>query len=128
MRTIQAITEGQGSIVEKMAQLATSFVQHFGEAPESPRFFIVMGEMALRDPELAAKLRERQGTFITEIAKLIEQGMDEGLIRRGDARTIATLLKALAALQYPVEMSALLTTGLDLILRGLVEGSTPAAS
>ncbi|MFO0725467.1 MAG: TetR/AcrR family transcriptional regulator [Myxococcota bacterium] len=128
MRAIQAIAAAEGPIVEKMTNMAGHFVTAFAAAPEGPRFFIVMGEMALRDPDLAAKLRERQGTFIGEITKLVEQGIREGFLRDTDARTAATLLKALvdgvealAALSYPVDMGQLLAQGLQMIMGGLAK-------
>jgi len=126
MTTIQGITAGGQGILEKMQTLAQTFIEHFGTVPDAPRFFIVMGEMALRDPELATKLRERQGLFIDEVAKLIQQGIDEGHLRAVDARSAAALLKALvdgveglSALAYPIDMGQLLSTGLEFVLRGL---------
>lgn len=128
MRAIQDITAGEGPIVEKMSRMAGHFVTDFANTPDGPRFFIVMGEMALRDPDLATKLRDRQGVFIGEVTKLVEQGVREGFLRETDAVTTATLLKALidgvealAALSYPVEMSHLLTQGLQLIMGGIAK-------
>jgi len=127
MNVIQQIAGGERSVVEKMQTLAHTFVEHFGTVPDGPRFFVVMGEMALRDPDLAAKLRDRQGMFIDEVAKLIEQGVREGVVREVDARSAAALLKALvdgveglSALAYPIDMSQLLSTGLEFVMRGLL--------
>lgn len=127
MNVIQQITAGDRPVLEKMQTLAHTFVEHFGVVPDAPRFFVVMGEMALRDPELASKLRDRQGVFIDEVAKLIEQGVKEGLLRDVEPRAAAALLKALvdgveglSALAYPIDMGQLLTTGLDFVMRGLL--------
>ncbi len=133
MNVIQQITGGERPILEKMQALAQTFVEHFGTVPDAPRFFVVMGEMALRDPDLAAKLRDRQGVFIDEVAKLIEQGVAEGLLRQVEPRAAAALLKALvdgveglSALAYPIDMGQLLTTGLDFVMRGLLATPPPA--
>jgi AcrR family transcriptional regulator len=126
LEVMRDIASEKATIPEKMQRLASTFVSSFSSSPDSPRFFIVMGEMALRDEAMALKLRERQTHFIDEIARLLEQGVAEGFLRPIDSKVMAAVLKALidgveglSALQYPVEMSELLATGLQLVMGGI---------
>src|SRR5262249_19233028 len=95
--------------------------------PDAPRFFIVMGEMGLRDEELASRLLAMQNAFITEIARLLDQGVSEGMLRPVDTRAVAALLKALLdgveglqALRFPMDLQQYVGVGMEFILGGLM--------
>lgn len=127
MSFLQNVEQGEGSVFDKMQLIAGHYLQYFNAAPDAPRFFIVMGEMALRDDGLAQRLLEMQTAFIDKIATLIDRGVDEGLLREVDTKAVAAILKALLdgleglhALRFPMEVSRYLGTGLQLVLRGLV--------
>lgn len=126
MELLKKVTSSEASLVEKMQVIGMHYLEYFNTAPDAPRFFIVMGEMGLRDAELAKKLLAMQTAFIGEAEKLIQQGIREGVVREVDARAVGALLKALLdgveglnALQYPFEVPQLLATGIDLLLHGL---------
>lgn len=128
MTFLKQVTAGTGSIAEKMQVLGRHYLEYFSSAPDAPRFFIVMGEIGLRDAALKAKLLAMQTAFVEEIAKLIEQGIQEGMLRPVDPKATAALLKALldgveglTALEFPLEMDKLIGVGLELVLGGLVK-------
>jgi hypothetical protein len=126
MNMLRGVTDSTAPIVEKMQILGKYFTEYFTSNLDAPRFFIVMGEMGLRDEKLAAKLLEMQTAFIDQVAKLIDQGVAEGMFRPVDSKTIAALLKALLdgveglqAIRYPIDMGQFLGAGMDLVLGGL---------
>lgn len=128
MEFLRTVTAGPEPIAEKMQQVAQHYLTYFGQAPDAPRFFIVMGEMALRDAVLAQKLLEMQTSFIQEVAKLIDQGIQEGMLRAVDSLAVASILKGLIdgveglhALNYPMDAGRFLTTGMDLVMQGLLK-------
>ena len=125
---LESVTREEGPIAEKMQAIAQHYLQYFSQAPEAPRFFIVMGEMALRDEALANRLLEMQRTFVERIAHLIDEGIAEGMLRPVDAQAIGAVLKALLdgveglnALRYPMDVQKFLAAGLDLVLNGLLK-------
>lgn len=128
MKFLKEVTAGNANIAEKMQVLGRHYLEYFSSAPDAPRFFIVMGEIGLRDAALKKKLQVMQTAFIEEIARLVEQGIDEGVLRPVDARAVAALLKALidgveglTALELPIEIEKLIGVGLELVLGGLVK-------
>lgn len=128
MEFLQKVRGGEAPLVEKMQVLATHYLEYFSSAPDAPRFFVVMGEMALRDPELAKKLLEMQSAYIGEAAQMIDQGIEEGVVRPIDSQVVAAILKALldgmeglTALNYPVDVQRFMGVGLELVMGGLVK-------
>ncbi|MBK8010370.1 MAG: TetR/AcrR family transcriptional regulator [Deltaproteobacteria bacterium] len=127
MDTIRTVREGSGSVQQKLGALGQHYLEYFSTAPDAPRFFIVMGEMGLRDQKLAARLLEMQSAFITEIGKLLDQGIEEGVFRPVDTAVVAAILKALVdgveglqALNYPMDLPRYLAAGMSVIMNGLV--------
>ncbi|MCB9653543.1 MAG: TetR/AcrR family transcriptional regulator [Deltaproteobacteria bacterium] len=127
MDTIRAVRDGSGSVQQKLGALAQHYLEYFSSAPDAPRFFIVMGEMGLRDQKLAERLLEMQSAFITEIGKLLDQGIEEGVFRPVDTAIVAAILKALVdgveglqALNYPMDLPRYLAVGMSVIMNGLV--------
>ncbi|MEL7367393.1 MAG: TetR/AcrR family transcriptional regulator [Myxococcota bacterium] len=126
MKFLRGIHQGDRPIRDKMQNIGAHFLQYFAQAPDAPRFFVVMGEMALRDAELSQKLAQMQGQFITEVSNLIRQGVEEGIFRPVDVEVVAALLKALVdgiegltALGYPLDAPRYLAGSLDLLMEGL---------
>ena len=126
MAFLQQVHEGDRPIREKMQRIGSHFLEYFQQAPEAPRFFVVMGEMALRDAEVTQKLVQMQTLFIAEVTKLVEQGIAEGIFRSVDPPAVAALLKALVdgvegfnALGYPLDAPRYLSASLDLLMEGL---------
>lgn len=126
MAFLRAVNEGDRPIGEKMQRIGEHFLDYFQQAPDAPRFFVVMGEMALRDQKVTEKLVEMQTTFIGEVTRLVEQGIQEGIFRPVDPATVAALLKALVdgveglnAIGYPLDAPRYLAASLDMLLEGL---------
>ncbi len=129
MGFLRSVVEGEIPISDKMARLGEYYLEYFSAAPDAPRFFVVMGEMALRDNRLANRLLEMQTAYIEMVARLIEQGVAEGFLRPVDSRAVAAILKAildgvegLTALGFPMKASEYLGTGMELVMRGLRAG------
>ncbi len=126
MGFLEAIAAGDAPIEEKLGQLARHYLDYFGQAPDAPRFFVVMGEMALRDGRLADRLREMQGAYMRAIARLLDQGATEGVLRPVDPLVMAAILKALVdgvegqlAIGIPLDPATHLAAGFDLVMNGL---------
>ncbi|MCK6550813.1 TetR/AcrR family transcriptional regulator [Myxococcota bacterium] len=128
MAVLRSVSDMQAPVAEKMQILGKHYLEYFSSAPDAPRFFVVMGEMGLRDQNLAKRLLEMQTAYIDQIAKLIDQGVEEGVLRPVDSRAIAAMLKALLdgieglqALHFQFDLTQYLQVGLDLLLNGLVK-------
>jgi AcrR family transcriptional regulator len=128
MNVLKSVSESEAPVAEKMQTLGRHYLEYFSTAPDAPRFFVVMGEMGLRDEALAKRLLDMQTMFIDQIATLVEQGIEEGVLRPVDSKIVAALLKALLdgveglqAIRYPMEMSRFLGVGLELVMGGLVK-------
>lgn len=126
MSMLRTVSESSAPVAEKMQVLGQHYLEYFSQAPDAPRFFIVMGEMGLRDENLARRLLEMQTAFIDQIAKLIDQGVAEGVLRPVDSHAVAALLKALLdgveglqALRYQMDLQRILGAALELVLNGL---------
>lgn len=128
MEALKGVSDSRAPVAEKMQILGRHYLEYFSTAPDAPRFFIVMGEMGLRDEALAKRLLEMQSSYIDEIAKLIDQGIAEGVLRPVDSKVAAALLKALLdgveglqAIRYPMDLGRFLGAGMELVLGGLVK-------
>ena len=128
MAFIANVTESDQPIAEKMQVLAAHYLQYFQSAPDAARFFIVMGEMALRDGDLSRRLLEKQTQIIDAVAKLIEQGVEKSVLKPVDSKVVAAILKALLdgveglrALDYPIDFDRYLGVGMELVMGGLVK-------
>lgn len=109
-------------------QLGAQFVERFFGESDTPRFFIVMGEMALRDKDLRTKLQEIQLRYIEALSALVERGIKGGMLRKVDPRATAILWKAMmdgveanAALDSTSELRKIDFTSLvDVVLGGVL--------
>ncbi|MEL6187248.1 MAG: TetR/AcrR family transcriptional regulator [Myxococcota bacterium] len=126
MGFLRSVVESEAPIADKLARIGQHYLQYFSSAPDAPRFFVVMGEMSLRDERLRRRLLEMQTAYVDMITSLIEQGIEEGLVEPVDARVAATILKAVVdgvegmiALGLPVSAAEYLDTGVRLVLDGL---------
>ncbi len=126
MGAIDAVTKGEGDTLTKLLALAEHFMGVFA-AGDEPKFLVVIGEMALRDPEVREQLLTLQQSYIDAIAELLDWGVREGHLREGlDTQTVALVLKAqLDGIQVayaagtPLDMDRILPVTLDLFLRAL---------
>ena len=69
-----------------------------------------------------------QSAFIKVIQSLLDQGIEEGMLRPVDTEVVAAMLKALLdgveglhALRYPIEMNRYLSAAIELLLTGLAK-------
>lgn len=126
MALLQQIAANDEALNVKLMQLGAHYLEFFSSSPDEPRFMIVMGEMAIRNEEVAQRLLDMQTTFIEQIQKLVERGIEEGLFKPVNARSVAVLFKALVdgvegmhALRYPIDGPATLQAALDMTIEGL---------
>ncbi len=111
--------------VDKLRALTRGFAHWFGSLEHPPRFFLLMGDAAARDPELQAHWIRIHDRLVARLSKVIDQGIAEGSLRAVDPVQVARLLKAVSdgtamrtaiageAPQRPDEM-------VDLLLRGML--------
>lgn len=98
-RSMGFIQEIVGSTATVDGSMLASLAQHFytrwqGEN-HIPRFFIVMGEMALRHEPLRLKLIEIQRRYWEAMAKVVERGIEAGIFRKVDPRAAGVVIKSL---------------------------------
>lgn len=141
MGAIKALIESSDSFgPELLSTMANHFFEKFQTQSDGARFFIVMGEMALRNEHLRKKLNEIQRKYWEVMAELLRRGIEGGVIRSDlDPQSGGIILKAvidgieaIAALDRNAEMQTLNFQGmLDVVLKGLlqpaVEKSQPRA-
>ena len=95
MGIIRMMSEQKELDASFFPQLGTHFVERFYGESDTARFFIVMGEMALRDKDLRTKLQEIQMRYVDALSQLVERGQAAGLLRKVDPRATAILWKAM---------------------------------
>lgn len=120
------LEDRERTVLERIARLGDVQVEDSGSSQDVPRFFLVMGEMALRDESLANRLLEMQTAYVDMVAKLIEQGRAEGVLKDVNPREAALLFKAvldgwegLAAIGYPMKGNDCLGSGISMMMDGL---------
>jgi AcrR family transcriptional regulator len=127
MSMLRSVRQSETPTLEKMQTLAGHYLEYFQSAPEAPRFFVVMGEMSLREEKVREQLIAMQRAYIEEIAALIQQGIDEGILRPIDAQVAAVILKAVIdglegfqALSGSLDVTRILGVGIELVMGGMV--------
>lgn len=115
---------------ELLGTMANHFFEKFQSHSDGARFFIVMGEMALRNEHLRKKLNEIQRRYWEVMAELLRRGQEAGVIRPDldpacggvVLKAVMDGLEAIAALDRNAEMQTLSFPGmLDVVLRGLLQ-------
>ena len=127
MTVIDSVTMGEGDALEKLLTLADHFTRVF-ETGDEPKFLVVIGEMALRDPEVRDQLLAVQQSYLDKISELVEWGVREGHLREDlDTQMVALILKSqLDGVQVafaagtPIDLERLLPVALDMFMRALV--------
>ncbi len=124
---VAAVGDGSQDPTQRLTMLATNLLAHFSRAEDQRKFLIVLAEMGIRDPELHQAVRDSHDKYIAALKDNIQHGVDSGSFRNVDALQTAVMLKMLIdgieqalALGYEIEVPALLATGLDIILNGLL--------
>lgn len=123
---VEAVSVGEGGVDDKLLALGMHFTQLFANSAENPKFMAIIGEMALRDKEIEAMLREIQDSHIDKMKNLIEKGIAQGQIREVDTESVAFLLKSMLdgiqtsyAIGYEVDLERMLAAGIDLVMNGI---------
>jgi len=126
MGFIDTVVETDSDMTTKLVELAEHFIQLFASS-DRPRFMVIIGEMALRDDEIAQLLRQLQINYFERIRQLLEVGKSSGQLRDIDAHNCAVVLKAMIdgvqanfAVGVDLDLEAVLAAGLDLLTNGLI--------
>jgi AcrR family transcriptional regulator len=127
MGSLAEIAEGPGSVTNKLMTLARGFLDAFAQQSDRPNFFIVMSEVALREPVVKTKLVDMQEHYIDLLTDFIEAGIESGDLRPTHPRATAIFLKSLVdglegntALGMNLDLDRLIPAGLDLLLNGVL--------
>ena len=113
----------------KLLDLGIRYLDYFAGLKTPPRFFMMMSEMAIRDPDIQEELQATHQRFIDAVSRILAQGMAEGTFKQGDPLAAAQLLKAMidglagqSAIGIRPDKSRLSAGGIQLLMRGLLNG------
>jgi AcrR family transcriptional regulator len=127
MSTLERVSEGPGSASEKLLTMAQKYLRDFSVQTDRPNFFIVMSEVALREPLVKQRLAALQELYIGILTQFFEAGIGNGEMRPVHPRAAAVLLKSLmdglegnTALGIDLDLETLIPSGLDVLLNGLL--------
>ncbi len=127
MEVLEDITHNQDNVAAKIQALASHFLATFSQNLERSNFFMVMSEVALREPAVKERLLHLQSNFIELLTAFVEEAMEVGEVRRTNARALAIYLKCLVdglegntALGLDLDLPTFLPTGIDLLLNGVL--------
>jgi len=127
LRFLEEARNDPRSASEKLIDVGINYLNYFAGLKSPPRFFMVMGEVALRDEEVRARLGEIHQRFVDEVAALLEEGVQSGHFRALDPVAVAMMLKAFidglagqAAVGVRPDVARMSTDGVRLILEGLL--------
>lgn len=126
MSFIDNVVGQDNDITGMILELAEHFVQLFAST-DRPRFMVIMGEMALRDEEVAKLLRELQLNYFKRIAELIDRGVSAGQVRECDGYAVAIVLKSLLdgvqanfALGIDMDLDATIAAAMEILIHGFI--------
>ena len=112
---------------EKLLDLGRIYLEYFAGLQSPPRFFLMMIEQSVRDPDIREEVQAVHHRFVDSTARVIAQGTAEGIFRPLDPMAVAVLLKALidglagqAAIGLHTDRSILLGDGLQALLNGIL--------
>ena len=127
LRFLEDAVNDPRSASEKLVDVGINYLNYFAGLKSPPRFFMVMGEVALRDDEVRARVAEIHQRFVDDVAVLLEEGIRSGDFRPLDPVAVAIMLKAFidglagqAAVGVRPDVERMSTDGVRLILEGLL--------
>ncbi len=127
VRFLEEAASDPRSAAEKLIDVGTKYLDYFAGLKSPPRFFMIMGEVALRDEGVRQRVTEIHQRFVDEVADLLQEGMDSGHFRALDPTAVALMLKAFidglagqAAVGVRPDVQRLSTDGVRLIMNGLL--------
>jgi len=126
MSFIDRVADSDEDFTEMLIELAEHFVQLFAST-DRPRFMVIIGEMALRDEEIAKLLKELQFNYFDRVSQVLEHAIALGELRDVDTQAVAIVLKALMdgmqanfAIGIDMDLDRIVGAGLDLLTGGLL--------
>ena len=127
MAIIHRVTDSETDVTEMLTELGAHFVELFAQSDRS-RFMVIIGEMALRDAEIAHLLKELQLSYFETVSQILIKGIDQGDIRGVDVDATAMILKSLMdgvqanfAIGIDLDLEKVLAAALDLLSHGLIQ-------
>jgi AcrR family transcriptional regulator len=133
MLALKAMRGLTGSCTDKLISFAQAGFRSSITNPVVPRFFIVMGEMALAHDDVRARVQEIHEAFVTEVRAILEGGVAKGELRQDldtdtAARLLVTLMDGVRAavagdLHKPRQFERLLADGGRLLTEGFLPGA-----
>ncbi len=129
--TYQFLTDAETDELPALAHLLTigmKYLEHFGgDAAKPPRFFLMMTELAVRDPDIQVRTRELHEEFTRAVARILDKGVAEGVFRPMNTAIVAEMLKATIdgyagqmAVGLPIDNGAVIGDGFVILLRGML--------
>lgn len=110
----------------KLNDLAAYYIQNFSNNQDQARFNLIVGQMAIKDPEFGIRMREIHEGFLHGIEFLLKAGIEMGEIRPVNTRSTSILLKAMIdglevsnAIGVEVQLEEIIFTGIEILSRGL---------
>ncbi|MEC8192049.1 MAG: TetR/AcrR family transcriptional regulator [Myxococcota bacterium] len=127
IRYLEEAASDPRSAAEKLVDVGTKYLDYFAGLKTPPRFFMIMGEVALRDEGVRQRVTEIHERFVDEVAQLLQEGMESGDFKPLDPTAVALMLKAFidglagqAAIGVRPDVRRLSTDGVRLIMNGLL--------
>lgn len=127
IRYLEEAASDPRSAAEKLVDVGTKYLDYFAGLKTPPRFFMIMGEVALRDEGVRQRVTEIHERFVDEVAQLLQEGMESGDFKPLDPTAVALMLKAFidglagqAAIGVRPDVQRLSTDGVRLIMNGLL--------
>ena len=127
VRYLEEAANDPRSAAEKLVDVGTKYLNYFAGLKTPPRFFMIMGEVALRDDGVRQRVTEIHERFVDEVAQLLQEGMESGDFKPLDPTAVALMLKAFidglagqAAVGVRPDVRRLSTDGVRLIMNGLL--------
>lgn len=126
MAFIDGVVDSDSDMTTKLITLAEELLQLFASS-DRPRFMVIIGEMALRDEQIAGLLKELQLNYFKRVVQLLEMGVAAGQIRAVDGEAVAVVLKALVdgiqanfAVGIDLDLERVVAAALDILTNGLL--------
>ena len=122
-----AMSKTGGNYQDLIANLARHYIEFFRTRPDYPRFFMVMGEMAGRDPSVREMLAQLQAEYTRVISGFLKAGIESGALRSIDADATAMVLKGIIdaiegymAIGVELDTERILAAGMQIISQGIL--------
>jgi AcrR family transcriptional regulator len=119
------MVESDEGFEKKLMVLAEHFMELFAST-DAPRFLVIIGEMGLRDDEIAAMLSQLQTNYFDRVSELLQRAIDENQVRDLDTRATAVVLKAMLdgiqanyALGIEIDLERTVAAAVEILMSGI---------